>query len=273
MAIDNPLGSEASYPTSYNPDLLYPIPRWPARSLLDIDKKIQMYGLDHWQAFELSWLNLKGKPQVAIAELFFNCESENIVESKSLKLYLNSFNQERIESIEKVVQTIQKDLSLLTKSEVKVIAAPLGRSSRHTTERLPGSCIDSLDVEITDTTPNEQLLICTEELVFDGRVYSDLFKSNCPVTGQPDWASVSIQYTGMEINNESLLRYLCSFRSHQGYHEECAERIYRDIMVRCQPSELLVAMNYLRRGGIDINVYRSTTILGSDSVNQRLIRQ
>lgn len=273
MAIDNPLGSNTTYPDSYNPGVLYPIPRWPARSLLDIDKKIQMYGLDHWQAFELSWLNFKAKPEVAIAEIFFNCESENIIESKSLKLYLNSFNQERIESPAKVIEMISADLSKVSNSEVKVVITPLRKSIRQTSNVLPGKCIDELDVEITEVTPNDQLLSCGSELVFDDELYSDLFKSNCPVTGQPDWASVSIQYTGMQINPESLLKYLCSFRSHQGYHEECAERIYRDIMVRCKPNELFVGMNYLRRGGIDINVYRSTRLLGSDEVNERLIRQ
>lgn len=274
MAIqNNPLGNNTDYPDKYSPDVLYPIPRWPARSLLDIDKKIQMYGLDHWQAFELSWLNLKGKPQVAIAELFFNSESENIVESKSLKLYLNSFNQEKIESIEKVTELIRTDLSKLSNSEVKVIATPLRRALRQTANTLPGLCIDNIDISVAEIEPNYQLLRIGQELVFDEQVYSDLFKSNCPVTGQPDWASVSIQYTGMEIMPESLLSYLCSYRSHQGYHEECAERIYRDIMMRCQPSELFVGMNYLRRGGIDINVYRSTRLLGSDCINQRLIRQ
>lgn len=273
MAIDNPLGSDTSYPERYSPDVLYPIPRWPARSLLDIDKKIQMYGLDHWQAFELSWLTSKGKPEVAIAELFFNCESENIIESKSLKLYLNSFNQEKIESTDRVIELITADLSKVSNSEVKVVITPLRKSMRQTANALPGKCIDSLDIEITEWLPNDQLLNCGSELVFDEELYSDLFKSNCPVTGQPDWASVSIKYTGMQIDPESLLRYLCSFRSHQGYHEECAERIYRDIMVRCRPSELFVGMNYLRRGGIDINVYRSTRLLGSEAINERLIRQ
>lgn len=273
MTIENPLGGETSYPEKYSPDVLYPIPRWPARSLLDIDKKIRMYGLDHWQAYELSWLTSKGKPQVAIGEFFFNCESENIVESKSLKLYLNSFNQERFESIEKVTDVIRDDLSRVSNSEVKVLVTPLTRTVRQVETALPGACVDQADIEISDCHPNEELLSCNEELVFDEELNSDLFKSNCPVTGQPDWASVSIQYTGMQIEKDSLLRYLCSFRSHQGYHEECAERIYRDIMIRCNPSELFVGMNYLRRGGIDINVYRSTQLLGSDAVSSRLIRQ
>jgi len=273
MSIENPLGGETSYPEKYSPDVLYPIPRWPARSLMDIDKKIRMYGLDHWQAYELSWLTAKGKPQVAIAEFFVNSESTNIVESKSLKLYLNSFNQERFETMEKVVEVIQGDLSRVTKSEVKVLATALKRTVRQVENTLPGVCIDQADIEILDSSPNDELLNCNEELVFDEELYSDLFKSNCPVTGQPDWASVSIQYTGMQISKESLLRYLCSFRSHQGYHEECAERIYRDIMVRCEPTELFVGMNYLRRGGIDINVYRSTQLLGSDIISARLIRQ
>lgn len=273
MANKNPLGSDTQYPDKYSPALLFPIPRWPARSLLDIDKKIQMYGLDHWQAYEVSWLNSKGKPQIGIGEFFFNCESENIIESKSLKLYLNSFNQERIDSIEKVIDMIRQDFSKVSQSEVKVVILPLRQTLRKTETALAGISLDALDIEIVDTEPNEGLLHCTDELVFDEQLHSDYFKSNCPVTGQPDWASVSIQYTGMQISKEGLLAYLCSYRSHQGYHEECAERIYRDIMVQCKPTELFVGMNYLRRGGIDINVYRSTRLLGSEDINPRLIRQ
>lgn len=269
----NPLGDQTSYPANYAPDVLYPIPRWPARSLLEIDKNIQMYGLDHWRAYEMSWLNSKGKPQFAIGEFFFNAESENIVESKSLKLYLNSLNNESYESLDSVNQLVTADLSRVSRSEVKVRITPLNRCENNLKVDLPGRSIDEEDVVIELTEPDSSLLEKGAELVFDEELYSHSFKSNCPVTGQPDWASFYVQYTGLQIDKASLLRYLCSYRNHQGYHEECAERIYRDIMLRCQPSELLVAMNYLRRGGIEINVYRATRLLGSDCINPRLIRQ
>jgi 7-cyano-7-deazaguanine reductase len=270
---NNPLGDLTSYPAKYAPDVLYPIPRWPSRSLLEIDKNIQMYGLDHWQAYEMSWLNTKGKPQFAIGEFFFNAESENIVESKSLKLYLNSHNNESYESLDMLTRIVAADLSGVSRSEVKVRITPLNRCENNLKVDLPGRSIDEEDVVIELTEPDSSLLYKGAELVFDEELYSHCFKSNCPVTGQPDWATFYVQYTGLQIDKASLLRYLCSYRNHQGYHEECAERIYRDIMLRCQPSELFVAMNYLRRGGIDINVYRANRLLGSDCFNPRLIRQ
>lgn len=270
---DNPLGSQTEHPKKYQPEVLYPIPRWASRSLLDIDKKIRMFGLDHWQAYELSWLNSSGKPQVAIAEFYFNSESENIVESKSLKLYLNSLNQERYKSREAVSSLIQQDLSSVSRSEVKVVIHPLDEIENESFGTRAGRCIDHVDVELTEQQPDAVLLNITDVDADDEVLYSDLFRSNCPVTGQPDWASIELRYTGKKIDKASLLQYLISFREHQGYHEECAERIFRDIMLKCRPSDLRVGMNFLRRGGLDINVYRSTAPVTSDSVNPRLIRQ
>lgn len=269
----NPLGENVPSPSKYDPGILYPIPRWPARSLLDIDKKLPMHGLDHWHAYELSWLDTRGKPQVAIGEFFFNASSENIVESKSLKLYLNSLNQERFESREALAGIISNDLSALSKSRVTVELMSLGQGEGASVVLREGKSLDALDVEITAFQPDESLLKTRSEPAFDERVYSDLFKSNCPVTGAPDWASVEIEYSGMLIDEASLLAYLCSFREHQGYHEECAERIFRDLSRICQPSELSLSMNYLRRGGLDINVYRSTQPVPSDCVKRRLLRQ
>ena len=269
---ENPLGAQSQNPTTYSPDILYPIPRWAARSLLDIDKKILMYGIDHWQAYELSWLDLNGKPQVAIGEVFFNSDSENLVESKSLKLYLNSMNQERYKDARKVQEVIRGDLSALSKSEVKVELFSLDDCEIGSLSRA-GRCIDHHSPESYAETPDQQILKMSSDLVDDEQLYSDLFRSNCPVTGQPDWASFEIRYTGPKIDESSLLAYLCSFRQHQGYHEECAERIFRDITQACKPQELRIAMNFLRRGGLDINVYRSTVPVTSDSVNSRLVRQ
>ncbi|CAN0493946.1 MAG: NADPH-dependent 7-cyano-7-deazaguanine reductase QueF [Pseudohongiellaceae bacterium] len=269
----NPLGENVPSPSKYDPGILYPIPRWPARSLLDIDKKLPMHGLDHWHAYELSWLDTRGKPQVAIGEFFFNASSENIVESKSLKLYLNSLNQERFESREALAGIISNDLSALSKSRVTVEVIGLGQGEGGSVALRKGKSLDALDVEITAFQPDESLLKTRSEPAFDERVYSDLFKSNCPVTGAPDWASVEIEYSGMLIDEASLLAYLCSYREHQGYHEECAERIFRDLSQICQPSELTLSMNYLRRGGLDINVYRSTQPVPSERVKRRLLRQ
>ncbi|MCG8415466.1 MAG: NADPH-dependent 7-cyano-7-deazaguanine reductase QueF [Pseudomonadales bacterium] len=270
---DNPLGESIPSPSKYDPGILYPIPRWPARSLLDIDKKIPMHGFDHWHAYELSWLNQKGKPLVAVAEFFFNADSENIVESKSLKLYLNSFNQEKFEDSQKVSSIISNDLSALSKSEVKVVVSGAEDPQFGTHSLGQSKSIDSHDVEMTDYEVNAELLTTTDELVFDEDVVTMLFRSNCPVTGAPDWASVQIVYTGQKVDERALLKYLCSYRQHQAYHEECAERIYRDLMVQCQPQELRVGMNFLRRGGLDINVYRSSAPINSDQAAARYIRQ
>ncbi len=270
---DNPLGEKTEPPPKYDPGILYSIPRWPARSLLDIDKKILMYGLDHWHAYELSWLDDRGKPQIAIGEFFFNSASENIIESKSLKLYLNSYDKEQFTDSNGVRERIVSDLSAISCSEVKVELYSLRDVADSISAARIGKSIDAESIESVASEPDESLLAVEEDVVFDEELHSDLFRSNCPVTGQPDWASFDVQYTGSRINPASLLSYLCSYHDHQGYHEECAERIYRDIMLRCKPTELRISLNFLRRGGIDINVYRSTQPVTSDSVNPRLIRQ
>lgn len=269
----NPLGESIPSPSKYDPGILYPISRWAARSLLDIDKKIQMHGLDHWHAYELSWLNQNGKPLVAVAEFFFDADSENIVESKSLKLYLNSFSQEKFSSSLAISEVIANDLSALSKSEVKVSITGADDQSFGTIGERRGKSLDGLDVTIDKYEPDAGLLSCTDDMVFDEELHSGVFKSNCPITGAPDWASVEICYTGPKIDEKSLLAYLCSYRMHQGYHEECAERIYRDIYSHCAPQELLIGMNFLRRGGLDINVYRSSSPISSEQVAPRSIRQ
>jgi 7-cyano-7-deazaguanine reductase len=270
---ENPLGEQVSNPTEYAPDILYPIARWASRSLLDIDKKILMYGLDHWQAYELSWLDKNGKPQVGIGEFYFNSDSENIVESKSLKLYLNSLNQESYGDVSKLKAVLEKDLSAISQSEVKVEIHALDEIEGNSISVRAGKSIDGHPVGNYSEQADGESLGLADFDVEDELLYSDLFKSNCPVTGQPDWASVEIRYTGKKIDEASLLTYLVSFRTHQAYHEECAERVFRDIMLQCQPSELRIGMNFLRRGGLDINVYRSTVPVRSDSVNSRTIRQ
>lgn len=268
----NPLGEKIPNPSKYDPGILYAIPRWAARSLLDIDKKLRLYGIDHWHAYEISWLNSRGKPQIALGEFFFNSDSENIVESKSLKLYLNSLNQERFEDRQAITAIIENDLSAVSRSTVKVVLQDAGSPATPAAPR-PGKRLDSHDVSIEVFQPDPGLLTRSDELVFDEELYSDLFRSTCPVTGQPDWASVEIRYTGTRIDEANLLAYLCSYREHQGYHEECAERIFRDLYRCIEPNELHLAMNFLRRGGLDINVYRSTEPVTSDRVNPRRLRQ
>lgn len=270
---ENPLGEQVSNPGKYAPEILYPIARWASRSLLDIDKKILMYGIDHWQAYELSWLDSSGKPQVGIGEFYFNSDSENIVESKSLKLYLNSLNQEHYENVAELKSVLAKDLSAISQSEVMIEVHGLDEAEAASNNVRPGRSIDVHSVGNYTEPADGNCLRVDDIEVDDEQLYTDLFRSNCPVTGQPDWASVEIRYTGKKIDESSLLTYLISFRTHQGYHEECAERAFRDIMLHCQPTELRIAMNFLRRGGLDINVYRSTVPVTSDSVNNRLIRQ
>ena len=270
---NNPLGQDTKTPAKYNPGILYPIPRWAVRSLLDIDKKVLMYGFDHWHAFELSWLNDKGRPQVAMGEFFFDAKSENIVESKSLKLYLNSLNQMQFSGTKTLADLVSKDLGELTHSEVKVLIRNLDDTALTTLQPPPGQSLDEVDEEISVYLPDPDLLVLDDALVEQEQLYSNLFKANCPITDQPDWATFQITYSGKKIAQDGLLAYLCSYRSHQGYHEECVERIFRDIMLHCQPDELLVGLNFLRRGGLDINCYRSSSPINSEQFACRLARQ
>ena len=270
----NPLGENTEYPRKYDPDILYPIPRWRARSELNIDKKIKMHGIDHWHAYEISWLDKDGRPEVRLGEFFFNAESENMVESKSLKLYLNSFNNEKFRNDIEVEQNIVTDLSKVSQSEVKVMLLdvntipPLDEPMRTRISIDNEMISDSIEEGL-----NESILSITNEVASDEELYSDLFRSNCPVTGQPDWASFYIKYTGPQIDRSSLLSYLCAYRNHQGYHEECAERIFRDVSLQCKSTKLKLSLNFLRRGGLDINVYRSTELMTSDMMFSRSERQ
>ncbi len=270
---DNPLGEQVPLPSKYDPSILYPIPRWPARSLLDIDKKLRMHGFDHWHAYEISWLDESGRPRVATGEFYFDVDSENIVESKSLKLYLNSLHQQQFESSSALAEIIKNDLSAVSRSEVTVELKALGEEDVGLAIPDSARSLDSESITAVPKQPGAELLQLDKDSVFDEELRSDLFKSNCPVTGQPDWASVYFQYTGNKINRAALLAYLCAYREHQAYHEECAERIFRDISQVAQPAELFLAMNYLRRGGLDINVYRSSSPISTDRVLARTSRQ
>ncbi len=273
-ANDSDLGKQTTYDQTYNPQRLYPIPRAGKRREIGIDADhLPFYGFDCWNHYEVSWLNERGKPMVAIAQLYYDCQSPFIVESKSLKLYFNSFNNFVFHSIAQLQKTIQNDLEAILETAVVVVVQLLNQSSLSTLmQHFAGECLDDLDVECSVYTVNPNYLETNATQVCES-LYSDLLKSNCLVTSQPDWGSVQIQYRGRQINREGLLRYIVSFRNHNEFHEQCIERIFVDIMHHCKPDELTVYGRYTRRGGLDINPYRSTQKVDFEKMNQRLIRQ
>lgn len=252
----SPLGKETIYISTYQKDLLFPIPRKGKRDKIQVPSLLPFKGVDIWNAFELSWLNSKGKPLVALGEFILPCESPNIIESKSLKLYLNSFTNSKFESVEDVSHLIQKDLSEFAGAHVNVKIIPIEQFSDNQIKSFSGICLDNLDIECSDYLVNSAYLKTENNLVSE-KIYSNLLKSNCLVTGQPDWGSVQIEYTGKKIEHAGLLKYLVSFRNHNEFHEQCVERIFMDIMQKCQPEKLTVHACYTRRGGLDINPFRS----------------
>ena len=259
------LGKASAYVDRYDPSLLYPLPRAPKRQEIGITGRIPFLGADLWTAFELSWLNPRGKPQVAIAHITIPAESTHIVESKSFKLYLNSFNQSVFESADAVRDRIRADISAAIwhgeavggSAGVKLLLPEA--FDREPVHELDGVNLDRLDVECTHYQPAPELLrAALHEQPVTETLVSHLLKSNCLVTGQPDWGSVQIRYTGPQIDQEGLLRYLVSFREHNEFHEQCVERIYMDVLTRCQPTKLSVYARYTRRGGLDINPWRTS---------------
>lgn len=272
----NPLGRQTDYVSVYAPQLLFPIPRAESRALLGIGDTLPFYGVDIWTGYELSWLDALGKPVVAIAEFCIPCTSEFIVESKSFKLYLNSLNQTRFDNVVEVEALIAKDLTRITGADVQVSVIPL-TASLHAAQHLAviaeveGELLDDLTVAVDVYHPAPELLT-TEVGIVDECLVSHLLKTNCPVTGQPDWASVVIRYKGNKIQRENLLRYIISFREHQDFHEHCVERIFSDIARVCKPEELVVYARYTRRGGLDINPFRSSNPSTKPEL-LRLIRQ
>ncbi|KTD70193.1 MAG: NADPH-dependent 7-cyano-7-deazaguanine reductase QueF [Legionella steelei] len=268
------LGKKSAYDDTYNPNRLYPIPRAGKRQEIGVDpSKLPFYGFDCWNHYEVSWLNAKGKPMVAIAELFYECNSPNLIESKSLKLYFNSFNNTRIHSVSELENTIKRDLQERVGAEVWVNIHLLDSTNQFAIQpSFAGDLLDDLDIECSIYHVEPSFLFVSEELVEES-LYSNLLKSNCLVTNQPDWGSVQIAYKGKKINREGLLKYLVSFRNHNEFHEQCIERIFVDIMNYCQPEQLTVYGRYTRRGGLDINPYRSTEKSSFVGKNLRLVRQ
>ncbi|MGO3057704.1 NADPH-dependent 7-cyano-7-deazaguanine reductase QueF [Halomonas sp. AOP43-A1-21] len=266
-----PLGRDSAYPEQYDAGLLFPIPRAANRAPLGIEEgKLPFVGEDEWHAFEVSWLNARGKPIVAVARFRLPADSPSLIESKSWKLYLNSFNQTRVESREAVVETLTRDLSAAAGAPVSVELLGV-EDAELAPQPLPGDCLDELDIEVSDYTPSAAHLAVSDEVV-EETLHSHLLKSNCPVTGQPDWGSVMIRYKGPKLDREGVLRYLIGYRQHQDFHEHCVEHIFTDLMAYAKPTELLVLARYVRRGGLDISPWRATPGLAPPSP-LRLARQ
>ncbi|MGF1775498.1 NADPH-dependent 7-cyano-7-deazaguanine reductase QueF [Vibrio nomapromontoriensis] len=267
------LGQKTDYANQYDPSLLQPVPRSLNRDDLELGNELPFKGCDIWTLYEISWLNSKGLPQVAIGEAYIPATSANLIESKSFKLYLNSYNQTRFASWDEVQHLIQSDLSNCAGEEVTLKLIPVKDYEQSVIVGMAGDCIDEQDIEINSYEFDANLLQhATSDVIVEEALHSHLLKSNCLITNQPDWGSVEIQYHGPKIDREALLRYLVSFREHNEFHEQCVERIYTDIMSYCRPSSLTVYARYTRRGGLDINPYRSSS-QSSPEHNARMARQ
>lgn len=269
-----PLGKSTQYEDRYNPALLQAVPRNLNRKEIHIDDNdLPFTGSDLWTLYELSWLNENGLPQVAIGEVTLPATSVNIIESKSFKLYLNSLNQTKFSDIHQVQQTLRQDLSRCAQGEISVRLFNLDDPEYRIIEQFEGQCIDHQDIVIDNYEFDASLLNnAAEGPIKEETLVSHLLKSNCLITYQPDWGSIQIRYRGKKINREALLRYIVSFRHHNEFHEQCVERIYCDLMHFCRPEKLMVYARYTRRGGLDINPYRTNTADFIPKIN-RLIRQ
>ena len=267
------LGQKTEYASQYDRTLLQPVPRTLNRDGLGITQNQPFtIGADIWTAYEISWLNEKGLPQVAIADIYLDYQSQNLIESKSFKLYLNSFNQSKFTDFNAVQQTMQRDLSECAQGDVKVRLNPVAVYDSQKIDHLQGDCIDEQDIEITSYEFNaDWLKDCVSDEIVEEKLVSHLLKSNCLITNQPDWGTLHIHYVGKKIDHEKLLRYVVSFRQHNEFHEQCVERIFCDLMHYAKPEKLTVYARYTRRGGLDINPFRSN--FENLPKNLRLARQ
>ena len=278
-AHDSQLGRASAYADQYTPALLFPISRAAKRQELGLGGALPFLGADMWTAFELSWLGPRGKPQLALAHITVPCETTHIIESKSLKLYLNSFNNTVFADTAAVLAHLRADLNeaawrgAVVQSSVGVRLLDPELFDREPVQELDGLNLDRLDVACRQYTPAPALLrAAANEPPVTEVLTSRLLKSNCLVTGQPDWGSVQISYSGAAIDQEGLLQYLVSFRKHHEFHEQCVERIFMDIWQRCRPHKLAVYARYTRRGGLDINPFR-TSYAQALPANVRTARQ
>ena len=267
------LGQKTEYASQYDRTLLQPVPRALNRDGLGITQNQPFtIGADIWTAYEISWLNEKGLPQVAIADIYLDYQSQNLIESKSFKLYLNSFNQSKFADFNAVQKTMQRDLSECAQGDVKVRLNSVAVYDSQKIDHLQGDCIDQQDIEITSYEFNaDWLKDCVSDEIVEEKLVSHLLKSNCLITNQPDWGTLHIHYVGKKINHEKLLRYIVSFRQHNEFHEQCVERIFCDLMHYAKPEKLTVYARYTRRGGLDINPFRSN--FENLPENLRLARQ
>lgn len=267
------LGQKTEYASQYDRTLLQPVPRALNRDGLGITQNQPFtIGADIWTAYEISWLNEKGLPQVAIADIYLDYQSQNLIESKSFKLYLNSFNQSKFADFNAVQQTMRRDLSECAQGDVKVRLNPVAVYDSQKINHLQGDCIDEQNIEITSYEFNaDWLKDCVSDEIVEEKLVSHLLKSNCLITNQPDWGTLHIHYVGKKIDHEKLLRYVVSFRQHNEFHEQCVERIFCDLMHYAKPEKLTVYARYTRRGGLDINPFRSN--FENLPENLRLARQ
>ncbi|WP_395344555.1 NADPH-dependent 7-cyano-7-deazaguanine reductase QueF [Ningiella sp. W23] len=260
------LGKTVEYKEHYAPELLQGVKRSLSRDNINLPKTLPFDGIDIWNGYELSWLNLKGKPQIAIMRCYVPIQSPFLIESKSFKLYLNSFNQTRLSSIDEVKKRLSNDLSQCAGDPVRVELIPFDKFSNIQMGTLDGTLLDTLDISMEDYEISPSILRASEspqstshikEQDVSETLVSHLLKSNCLITNQPDWGSVLVKYIGPQIDHTALLKYLISFRQHNEFHEQCVERIFSDILHHCQPKSLTVYARYTRRGGLDINPFRS----------------
>jgi 7-cyano-7-deazaguanine reductase len=267
------LGRSSGYVDQYDASLLFPIARSTKRDEIGVSGTLPFFGADIWNAYELSWLNPKGKPQVALLQCTVPADSPNIVESKSFKLYLNSFNNTRLANIDALRALLVHDLSEAAGASVGIRLIEQEGFASERVQELEGRLLDRLDVDCDTYTPDPSLLRVNEdESPTDDLVVSHLLKSNCLVTSQPDWGSVQIRYYGHPIDEAGLLKYIVSFRNHNEFHEQCVERIFMDILRQCRPTKLAVYARYTRRGGLDINPFRANYPTALPA-NQRSARQ
>jgi 7-cyano-7-deazaguanine reductase len=270
----SPLGKKVDYQDHYDPSLLFPIPRRAKREEIGVDEAALPFGgVDIWNGYELSWLNARGKPQIAIATFVIPAESPCLIESKSFKLYLNTFNQTRMASDQAMVDCLTRDLSQAAGSPVAVSLTGRADFSQARFAELEGESIDDLDIAVDDYSPDPARLSAHAGEIVEETLCSDLLKSNCLVTGQPDWGSVMLHYRGPRIAREGLLRYLIGFRQHNEFHEQCVERLFTDVLRQCRPETLTVYARYTRRGGLDINPWRSNDPRAKAPINLRTARQ
>lgn len=270
------LGKKTDYCDHYSPELLQGVPRALNRDDLALGESLPFHGEDLWTLYELSWLNAQGLPQVAIGDVRVPAASRNLIESKSFKLYLNSFNQSQFADWNEVQERLQRDLSACAEANVEVVLHRLAQYEGQLIGSFGGECIDEQNITIErydfDAEYLQGAVNPHDDAVVEEILVSHLLKSNCLITHQPDWGSVKIHYRGKRIDREKLLRYLISFRNHNEFHEQCVERIFTDIQHFCAPECLTVFARYTRRGGLDINPFRSNWEVPS-SFNIRLPRQ